>query len=226
VRTIAKLTAVEVKLFLREPFTMFFTLALPIMFLVVLGGVFGNTPDPEGEVFRGVGATDYYIPAYMGLVASALGLISLPVHLAVAHLLVTLLIALVGSALLMATGLLAYDAALPESPVLTVPAFLLAVLGFGGIGILLGALTPTARAAQGLGLLLFFIMLMIAGAGPPREVVTSTLRTAGDLTLLRYVILTLQGPWLGFGWDVKASLIVAGMLVASLLVAWRTFRWE
>ena len=49
-----------------------------------MGGVFGNTPDTESgfTIFRGVGALDYYIPAYFALVMMAIGTVALPVHLA------------------------------------------------------------------------------------------------------------------------------------------------
>lgn len=40
-RTFA-LSWVELKLFLREPLTVVFSLALPLIILFVLGGVFGN----------------------------------------------------------------------------------------------------------------------------------------------------------------------------------------
>ena len=62
-RTLFKLTWVEIKLFIREPITVVFTLALPIIFLFVMGGVFGNTPNPE--IYRGVGAMDYYMRPIM-----------------------------------------------------------------------------------------------------------------------------------------------------------------
>ena len=48
-----KTTWVELKLFAREPLTVVFTFAIPLAFLFVLGGVFGNHPDPE--VYRGFG---------------------------------------------------------------------------------------------------------------------------------------------------------------------------
>ena len=51
----------------------------PLLFLFVMGGVFGNTPAPA--ISRGFGPTNYYIPAYIGLVISSIGVISLPVHL-------------------------------------------------------------------------------------------------------------------------------------------------
>ncbi|MGD9143619.1 MAG: ABC transporter permease, partial [Dehalococcoidia bacterium] len=83
-RTLLKLSWVELKLFVREPITVIFTLALPIIFLFVMGGVFGNeagTMDSGDPIFRGVGPLDYYIPAYFGLVMMAIGTVALPVHL-------------------------------------------------------------------------------------------------------------------------------------------------
>ena len=56
-QALMKTTWVELKLFAREPLTMLFTFAIPLVFLFVLGGVFGNTPDPN--VYRGFGAMDY-----------------------------------------------------------------------------------------------------------------------------------------------------------------------
>ena len=78
-KTLIKLTWVEIKLFIREPITVVFTLALPIIFLFVMGGVFGNKP--TANVYRGVGAMNYYVPAYFALVMAAIGVVALPVHL-------------------------------------------------------------------------------------------------------------------------------------------------
>lgn len=247
-RVLFKLTWVEIKLFIREPITMVFTFALPLIFLFVMGGVFGNTPDPEGLIFRGVGPIDYYIPAYIGLISASIGVVALPVHLtgyrerrvlrrfrassisiwAVfgSQVVVSLAISILGALLLIAAALVAYDASLPESPGLVVAAFVLSVLSFAAVGVFLGAILPTTRAAQGLGLILFFVMMILSGAGPPREVMTEAMHWIADATPLRYVVLTLQDPWLGFGWNVHASLVVGGFLVAATLLSARFFRWE
>jgi hypothetical protein len=79
-RVLAVSTWIEVKLFLREPLTVVFTLALPLLFLFVLGGIFGNTPDPA--VFRGAGPLDFYVPGYLALVWAAVGLLAFPVQIA------------------------------------------------------------------------------------------------------------------------------------------------
>ena len=247
-RVLFKLTWVEIKLFIREPITMVFTFALPLIFLFVMGGVFGNTPDPEGLIFRGVGPIDYYVPAYIGLISASIGVVALPVHLtgyrerrvlrrfrassisiwAVfgSQVVVSLAISILGALLLIAAALVAYDASLPESPGLVVAAFVLSVLSFAAVGVFLGAILPTTRAAQGLGLILFFVMMILSGAGPPREVMTEAMHWIADATPLRYVVLTLQDPWLGFGWNVHASLVVGGFLVAATLLSARFFRWE
>jgi ABC-2 type transport system permease protein len=250
-RSLWKMTAVEPKLFLREPTTVVFTLVFPLLVLVVLAGVFGNTPetDETGEVvFRGVGPTDYYVPAYIALTIASIGLLALPVRIAGyrelgvlrrykassvplasvlgAQLIMMLAVAVVGSILLSALGFAAYDIAAPEDPFLLVPAFLLVAASFAGAGLLLGAVMPSARAAQGAGLLLFFVMMFLSGAGPPRDVMTGGMQTVGDFLLLTHAITTLQDPWLGFGWDGGGSAVVAAVGLACGAGAFRFFRWE
>ena len=81
-RAFRKMTWTELKLFVREPITLVFTLAFPVLTVVVLGKAFGNSPQEDTEdVFRGMGAMDYYLPAYVALAIPALGLISILVHL-------------------------------------------------------------------------------------------------------------------------------------------------
>jgi len=244
-RTLFKLTWVEIKLFIREPITVVFTLALPIIFLFVIVGVLGNTPEPN---FRGVGPLDYYVPAYFGLVMTAIGVVALPVHLTAyrergvlrrlrassisvwsllgSQLMVSFIIAIMGSILIMALGMLVYSLHLPQSPALLIPAFILGTISFASLGFFLGAVLPSTRSAQGLGLILFFVMFILGGAGPPSGVLTGVMRVTSDIIPLRYVIFMLQDPWLGFGWHVNASLIVAGITVAAALLAARFFRWE
>ncbi|HUT67220.1 MAG TPA: ABC transporter permease [Dehalococcoidales bacterium] len=245
-RTLIKLTWVEIKLFVREPMTMVVTLALPVITLFVMGGVFGNTPNPD--IYRGVGPMDYYVPAYFGLVIAAIGVVALPVHLTAyrergvlrrlrassisiwsllgSQLVVSFIIAVFGGILLLVLALVIYSPHMPQSPGLLILAFLLSTLSFAAVGFLLGAVLPSTRAAQGLGLILFFIMLILGGAGPPPEVLTGAMVFIGKITPLRYVVLSLQDPWLGFGWNQNASLVVAGIMVVASLLSARFFRWE
>jgi ABC-2 type transport system permease protein len=241
-RVLLELTWVELKLFLREPLTVLFVLVLPLVVLYVLNGVFGSQPDPS--VWDGHSPIDFYTSAYVGLVLATIGVLSLPVHLAGyrehgvlrrlrasslrsgtfagAHLLVAIAMGGVGSLLLTTLSMLAYDATTPRDPVGVLGAALLVSLAFASLGTLLGLVLPTARAAQGLGVLLFFVFLMLGGAGPPREVLPDGMLLLSDLTPLTYAARLLRAPWLGTSWDVTATVVMAGMLIVSAaLTAWR-----
>lgn len=245
-RMLLKLTWVELKLFVREPITMVFTFALPLIFLFVLGGVFKNIPDQD--IYRGVGAMNYYTPAYIGLVIASIAVVGLPVHLTGyrergvlrrlraspiplwtifgSQVIVSLVVAVLGGILVIVAAVLTYHAILPHAPALVIGAFVASVISFVAIGILLGSVLPTTRAAQGLGLILIIVMMMLAGAGPPMEVMTPVMRGVGDATPLRYVIVLLQDPWLGFGWNWTGFLIVMAFMAVASLLSLRLFRWE
>jgi ABC-2 type transport system permease protein len=246
VSTLFKLTWVEIKLFIREPITVIFTLALPLIFLFVMGGVFGNTPNPD--VYRGVGAMDYYMPSYFGLIMMAIGTVALPVHLASyrergvlrrlrassfsvwsvlgAQTNVSFIIAIAGSILITILGIAVYHPHMPVYPGQLVAAFILGVVCFTCFGFFLGAVLPSTRSAQGIGLLLFFVMMILGGAGPPPEVMSGGMQVIGEITPLHWVIYMLQNPWLGFAWHTNASLITLGVTVVSAGLAARFFRWE
>jgi ABC-2 type transport system permease protein len=241
-----KLTWVEIKLFIREPITVVFTLALPIIFLFVMGGVFGNTPDPD--IYRGQGAMNYYMPSYYGLIMMAIGTVALPVHLTGyrergvlrrfrassfsvwsvlgSQLLVSFIMVVAGSILVTILGKVSYAPDWPVNVGLLLVAFVLGTVCFTCFGIFLGAILPSTRSAQGVGMLLFFIMMILGGAGPPPEVMTGAMQVIGEITPLHWVIYMLQNPWFGFEWHTFASLIVLGVTVVSAGLAARFFRWE
>jgi ABC-2 type transport system permease protein len=72
-KTLAKLTWIEVKLFAREPIAVVFAFAFPLVVLLVLAGVFGSEPSPD---FGGVAGIDYYVPSYLAVVIASIGLIA------------------------------------------------------------------------------------------------------------------------------------------------------
>lgn len=235
------LSWVEFKLFLREPVTVVFTLALPPLVLYVLAQVFGNTPDPTGKVYGGVGPLDFYTPSYIGLVIASLGLIGLPVHLAayrergvlrrfqaarmparaviLAQLAVVFAAVLAGATLLVVLARLSYHVHWPVSWLGVGFAVFVGTLAFAAIGVLLGAVLSTARAAQGVGVLLWFLMLMISGGGPPPEVLGSVLRRTGEVTPLAHLRVAIQDPWLGRGVNWTEMLVLLAILVVCSALA-------
>jgi ABC-2 type transport system permease protein len=239
-RALAEMTWVELKLFVREPLTVVFVLVLPLVTLYVLNGVFGSESSPE--VWEGVSPVDFYTSAYVALVVATIGVLSLPVHLAgyrehgvlrrfrasalppavlvTAHAVVAACMGTVGAGLLVLVSRLGYEATLPLDWPGVVLAFALVTAAFAALGALLGSVMPTARAAQGLGVLLFFVFMMLGGAGPPREVLPDAMGRISDAMPLTYAARLLRGPWLGTGVDWDAAAVMAGLLVVSAALTW------
>ena len=239
-RALVKLTYVEIKLFIREPITMFFTFALPLLFLFVMGGVFGKISNGDFASFHGLPPMDYYTPAYIALVLVSVGIVGLPAHLTnykergvlrryrtsslsgwkvfASQGLVSLVTAGIGSILILIASIFAFHVNLPKNLFLVLIAFLISALSFASLGILLGVILPTSRAAQGVGLSLFFIMLILGGAGPPREDMTRVMQIVGDLTPLQHSASLLQDAWLGSGWNWNEFGIMAAIFAVSLTI--------
>jgi ABC-2 type transport system permease protein len=250
-RALRKLTWVEAKLFLREPLALIIAFAFPFFLFFILVGVFGNDveADPEeAEVWRNVGPSDYYVSTYVGLVMASVGLVTLPLRLAgyrergvlrryraaglsVAAVLGSQVLVSAGMAALAGAGIIAlsttvYGTALPESWPLVLTGALLGLATFCAIGVLLGAVLPSARSVQGVGIALFFVMMLISGSGPPREVLTSSMRAFSNILPLTHANLVLQDAWLGYGWNMGRALVTFGFLLVSSVLAVRFFRWE
>lgn len=242
---LARSTWIETKLFLREPLTVIFTLALPVVFLFVLGGVFGNSPAPG--FYRGAGPIDFYVPGWVALVWTAVGLLAMPVHVTRyredgvlrrlraspaspwtvlgSHLAVALLISLAGGVLVVILAALTYDIRRPSSIPGFLGAWLLCALLFCSLGLLLSGIR-SSRAALGAGLGLFFVMMMLSGTGPPPEVLTGAMRVVSNALPLTYMLRLLQDPWLGLPWSVADTAVVLAFSAAALVGARLTFRWE
>ena len=74
-----KLTWTELKLALREPMVAFFTLVMPVLLLVIFGGIFGHEPLPFLAGYRQV---DLSMPGYISMIIGNIGMVSLPITLA------------------------------------------------------------------------------------------------------------------------------------------------
>jgi ABC-2 type transport system permease protein len=131
----------------------------------------------------------------------------------------------VSALVLIAVATPVHDVVAPDSVPMVIGGFVLVTLAFAAIGVLLGAVLPSSRAAQALGVLLWFVLLILGGAGPPPEVLSGAMGTVGDFTVLRQAIQVLQDGWLSL--DPGSSwLVVTGVTFVAGLLAIRFFRWE
>jgi ABC-2 type transport system permease protein len=238
-RALLRLAWIEIKLFVREPMVLTFVFAFPVLTVLVLGGVF----DDDDRAFEGALPSDYYIAAYIGVVIAAIGLVMLPVHLAsyrergvlrrfnvsryprwalpAAWILVATLITLVAVAVLLATSHLVYGLPEPNDLLGVVIGTLLGAFAFISIGIALGLALPSARSAQGLGLLLFFPLFLLGGAGPPPNAMGDPMSSIANVVPLTHVVRSIQEPWLDLG-SPTGHLAVLAALAVLATASWLT----
>jgi len=236
---IAKLVRTELRLVLREPLVLAFVFAFPIVTVLVIAGSFGAD---DAHSFANVEPSQWYVASYLAVVIAAIGLVMVPVHLAgyrergvlrrfaaagfprwafaVAQLTVGVILTLVASAVLLAVAAPIYGLPPVESPLATLAAVVLGAVTFTSLGLVLGAVVPSARAAQGIGLLVFFPSFLLGGGGPPPDAMSGAMQRIARFLPLTHVTDSIRQPWLGLGhatWDLA---VVATVLVASVL-CWR-----
>lgn len=237
---VGRLVRTELKLMRRDPLTLTFVFVFPVVTMLIIGGSFGTEPD---VAFDGTNPSHWYVASYLTVVIAATGLIMVPVHLAsyrergvlrrfaaagfprwsfaLAQLVVGFVAIIASSLILLAVAAPVYGIpSLHQAPRVIV-AFVLGAVAFVGIGVLLGTLLPSARAAQAVGLILFFPSFLLGAGGPPPHVMGAALRTiAGYLPLTR-VTDAVRDPWLGLGSATGSLVVVAVVAVVAAALALR-----
>ena len=237
-RGIARLIRTEARLFVREPVGLIFVLAFPALTVLILGGVF----DSGDTGFGGAVPSDYYVAAYFGVVLASVGFIMLPVHLAsyrergvlrrfqathfppwalpAAWTAVATALTVVGFGVLLATASLTYGVPPVADLPATVVAILLSTITFVSLGILIGLAMPTARAAQSVGLALFFPSFLLGGAGPPPNAMPPIMRTISNMLPMTQAVRAIQHPWLSIGSSAGWRLVALAAMSVAATVAW------
>jgi ABC-2 type transport system permease protein len=236
--TMSRLLRAELRLMIRDPLVLTFVFVFPVLTMLIIGGSFGTRPDPA---FAGVNPAHWYVASYFTVVIAATGLIMLPVHLAsyrergvlrrfaaagfprwsfaLAQLVVGLAAIAVGSVILLAVAAPVYGVPALHHPWLVVIAVVLGAVAFVSIGVLLGTVLPSARAAQAVGLILFFPSFLLGSGGPPPQVMGAALRGVARFLPLTLVTNAIRVPWLGLGTAMESLAAVAVLAVAAMLLA-------
>lgn len=244
VTAVATLTRVETLLLLREPAAVLFTLALPLV-LLLLNSQQGNEPDPR---FGGAGATDVLMAGYLVYVMATSAIMGMaetladyrdrgilrrmrvtplrPWQILSSHALTHLAMSLIGAALLVTVGALMAGLGVPASVGATALALLAAAGSMIAVGFLLGAVLPTVRTTQAAAAALYFPAIFVSGALFPRETLPALAQRIGDFLPMTYAVRALREAWTFGTVDVAGIGILAGTTVLGVVIAVRMFRWE
>src|SRR5258708_37216840 len=231
---VGRLVRTELTLMTREPLTVIFVFVFPVVTMLIIGGSFGTTPT---VAFDWVNPSHWYVASYLTVVIAATGLIMVPVHLAsyrergvlrrfaaagfprwsfaLAQLVTGLVAVAAGSAILLVVAAPVYGLPPMHQMGRVVAAFALGAVAFVGIGGLLGAVLPSARAAQAAGLVLFFPLFLLGAGGPPPHVMGSALRGIAGYLPLTWLTNAVRGPWLGLGTATGSLALVAMVAIVA-----------
>lgn len=240
------LAATELKLFRRDPATVFWAVVFPLVLLIVIGSI-----PSSREVAADLGDRrfiDLYVPVLVALVLAVLAVSALPAILAnyrergvlrrlattpvspagvlAAQLVVNLAAAATAIALVLVVARVAFGVALPAQPAGFLVAFALTAAALLALGLLVAAVAPTARIAGAIGALLFFPMMFFAGLWLPRAAMPESLLQISDYTPLGAAVGALQSSAEG-DWPRALHLaVLAGYTLVFAAAARRLFRWE
>ncbi|SDI95614.1 ABC transporter permease [Nonomuraea jiangxiensis] len=230
----SKLAKVESKLLLRDP-SAIFSMAVPLFILVIFSGGTspGDTALPSMSMTIAVGLVGLYmVPTTLatyrerGILRRLSTTPVSPGALLSVQLILQLVFALLASAVLVTVSVVIFQAALPARAVAMVTAFLLGTSAIFAVGLLIAATAASGRAANGIGVLLYFPLAFLGGLMQPKEAMPELLATIGEFTPLGLFRQAVHDAWSGAA---TQPLLLAIMAVYALLiglVAARFFRWE
>ena len=246
-RSLASLVVVNLRLFVREPAAAFFTLAFPIMLVLVFGTIYGNDPQ---EMFDGYGSVDVSMPAYTALILGFVGLLGVAINTSsyreagvlrrfratplrplvyiAADVTANLIMVLAGMAGMMIVGWGLYRVQFEGLAASVFLAVILSGLAMCSVGYLIAAVASNARTAQVIGMVVLYPMIFLSGATIPLEVMPDSVHSVSDFLPLTYVVRLLRGLWFGESWGslILETGVLVGVLIVCTAIAVRLFRWE
>jgi ABC-2 type transport system permease protein len=115
---------------------------------------------------------------------------------------------------------------LPRQTLGFLVAFLLSICAMFAIGLLVAALAPTGKAANGIGTVLFFPLGFLAGLWTPGPLMPDVVRQISSFSPLGAGVQAIQRAWEGsFPEPLHLAVLVAYTVVLGFIAA-RRFRWE
>jgi ABC-2 type transport system permease protein len=241
-----RLAYVETKLFLREKTATLAVFGLPVALVIGFGLIPGFGKPQKG--LSGQIGTEYIAALGVAIVLATLGLNGVPMVIAqyrergilrrlgvtpvrpltllVAKLAVWAAAAVLSVAFVIAVVRLAFHVPVPAAAGWFILALLLGIASLFALGMLVAAVSPTARTATGLGMLLFFPNVFFAGIYFPTEEMSSTLRQIGNFTPLGAALHAVRDSWMGVDPRPEYLGIMAAWAVVAAALTARFFRWE
>lgn len=237
----------DIRIFVRDPAATFFTLALPVVFLILFVTIFGSQ-----TLDSGVETTTFYVPGIVALAMVSATFVNLSITLTqqrengvlkrvrgtplppwvfVAGRVVTaVVVGLAMAVVLVAIGRVLYGVTVPGTPLVGfVLTLAVGAATFSALGIAITAAISTEAAASAAANAVSLPLFFISGIFVPAESIPAWLLSIADIFPLKPFADALFNAFdpatsgLGLAWG--DLVVVAAWGLAAALLAARTFRW-
>ena len=233
------------RLFWRSGESAFFTFLLPIVFLVLLGSVYGD------RTIAGIDGASYLLAGMLGYGIVSTAFAGLAINLVIrresgvlkrvrgtplptsAYLAATMLSTLVVIGVMTVVQLLigryAIGATLPTAPASFALALLVGTACFAALGLAVTGLVRSGEGSSAVITAIYLPMTFISGSFFDVDTMPSFLQAIADVLPLTYLLRwirdsLIEGQGIGSSWTPLGVLL--GWGAVGVVVALRTFRWE
>jgi ABC-2 type transport system permease protein len=247
-RSLLKLTWLEIKIFAREPLGLIGSIFIPLIVFVVFARMIGPgvisaaaRPSWPGGAFLPVLTT---VLIALTAVGSLITIVSIyreggilkrlratplrPTVILSTHVIVKLLLTALTMALMYVAGRRYVPPGVQVHYLSFATAALFATWSILSIGFVIASLVPTARFAQPLATLVLYPMLVVSGLFFPVSMLPPVLQAVSKVLPLTYAVSLLSGIWRGDAWSAHTLDIAALVLtfLACTALSAKVFRWE
>lgn len=206
----------ELRLFTRDFFSVFFALVFPVLTLFLFGGIYGNTPIYNGSDIK---MMDICVPAYSVMVIGVTGLMSLPLTLSgykekkiykrfdatpvgkksimLAQVLSNFVMTLVGILILIIAGKILYHIQVKGTFFSIGVSILFSIAAMFSVGFLFTAIGRDLKSTNLLCYFFYFIMLFLSGATMPDMLFPDTMKKISNFLPMTYAVDLMQGVFAG-----------------------------
>lgn len=245
----ARLLRTESRLYLRDLPSAVFALLVPGIVLVCAGLLIpGMRERVSGGAWDGLSLIQVYTPAVLTMAVATPALSTLPMVVAsyreqgvlrrlsttptrpsavlAAQVVINLAAFVVAGAITLVVAATVFGSPLPRHSPTAVLALLLGALAMFGLGMVVAARARTATAASGIGMLLYFPLLFLAGLWTPGPLMPEVANRVATFTPVGATSQALSTAWFDGGFPALQLLVLLAWTALLYPVAARTFRWS
>jgi ABC-2 type transport system permease protein len=252
VRGFGRLLGTELKVWLRDPTTLFFALVFPSMLLLGLGLAIPAFQEPMTDApppWNEAPGITSYLPTIIALAVGTISLTTMPVQFATfrekgilkrlsttpmppqnligAHMVINVLALIVSAGAAVVGGMVILGVPFAADPLVVLLVLVLSTTAMFSLGLLVAARAEKGQTASGLGMLIYFPSLMFSGVWVPLDVMPDWMQNIGLYLPLGAAAQGLTTGWFGTeGFPMSQVLVLAVWTLVLFPLGVKLFRWS